>query len=599
MKRQLYLLLAISLIAAMVLTACGAPAAAPSGGGAAPEAAAPATGPVVNRLGITLPDDALPLEQQVFRYPGNEATYMTWDASVYDENDGDNYGWADSCVRPDKDFNPQPNICESWSVSDDGLVWTFNLQQDKVWSDGTPLTANDFVFTFQRFARPDYDFEWFYSMMGIKNWSQVVNGEVAPEELGVKAVDDYTLTIETDYPVPYLIKIMADAWVVPQHIVKDRLDDGTWALKPENYVSAGPFVLESYEKGTRLTFIANDKYTGPYPPMVDKVIVEFMDPQVRFAAFQNGELDAVGGGYTDDLPPSAMAQIMADPDLQAELISWPNFITYYLFFDTWNAPFDNLQVRQAFSHAIDRDKIVNGPLQYQAVSAYSMNPPGFPGENVEGLKDVQAFDPELAKQLLADAGFPNGEGFPKLTLYTREANPALTNAAEAIASMLKENLNIEAEIQNLDYGSYMDALRAQKREKSGDFLFALVPYEFDFVDGSNMLSVWGGCEDAGADISQMPGRHTWYNQDYNNLLCEAGQTLNDEPKRNELYQQAERILVEDVGLVPIYHGIFNALVKHNVMGPMFEPNSKGQVTWNRFRFTSRESEIYLSSGTRQ
>lgn len=598
MKRQLYLLLAISLIAAMVLAACGAPA-APSGG-AAPEAAAPAaSGPVVNRLGITLPDDALPLEQQVFRFPSEERTYMTWDASVYDENDGDVFGWADSCVRPDKDFNPQPNICESWSVSEDGLVWTFNLQQDKVWSDGTPLTANDFVFTFQRYARPDYDFEWFYSMMGIKNWSQVVSGEVAPEELGVKAVDDYTLTIETDYPVPYLIKIMADAWVVPQHIVKDRLDDGTWALKPENYVSAGPFVLESHEKGKRLTFVANDKYTGPYPPMVDKVIVEFMEPEVRFAAFQNDELDAVGGGYTDDLPPSAMAQIMADPELQAELISWPNFITYYLFFDSWNAPFDNLQVRQAFSHAIDREKIVNGPLQYQAVSAYSMNPPGFPGENVEGLKDVQAFDPELARQLLADAGFPNGEGFPKLTLYTREANPALINAAEAIASMLKENLNIEAEIQDLDYSSYMDALRAQKRNKSGDFLFALVPYEFDFVDGSNMLSVWGGCEDEGADMSQMPGRHTWYNQEYNNLLCEAGQILNDEPKRNELYQQAERILVEDVALVPIYHGIFNALVKHYVQGPMFEPNSKGQVTWNRFRFSSRESEIYMSSGVRQ
>ncbi|MCB0048271.1 MAG: peptide ABC transporter substrate-binding protein, partial [Caldilinea sp.] len=241
MKRRLYLLLAISLIAAMVLAACGAPA-APSGG-AAPEAAAPAaTGPVVNRLGITLPDDALPLEQQVFRFPADEQKYMTWDASVYAENEGDVFGWADSCVRPDKDFNPQPNICESWTVSDDGLLWTFNLQQDKVWSDGTPLTANDFVFTFQRYARPDYDFEWFYSMMGIKNWSQVVSGEVAPEELGVKAVDDYTLTIETDYPVPYLIKIMADAWVVPQHIVKDRLDDGTWALNPDNYVSAGPFV---------------------------------------------------------------------------------------------------------------------------------------------------------------------------------------------------------------------------------------------------------------------------------------------------------------------------------------------------------------------
>lgn len=592
--RRSYMLVAMSLAALLVLAACGAPAAP------APEAAAPAaSGPVVNRLGITLPEDALPLEQQVFRYPSNEQKYMTWDASVYEENDGDNYGWPDSCVRPDKDFNPQPNVCQSWSVSEDGKLWTFNLQQDKVWSDGEPLTADDFVFTFQRYARPDYDFEWFYSMMGIKNWSQVVSGELPPEELGVKAVDDHTFTIETDYPVPYLIKIMADVWVVPQHIVKDRLDDGTWALKPENYVSAGPFVLQSYEKGKRLIFVANEKYTGPFPPLVDKVIIEFMDPQVRFAAYKNGELDAIGGGYTDDLPPSAMAEIMANPELKKELISWPNFITYYLFFDTWNPPFDNLKVRQAFSHAIDRDKIVNGPLQYQAVAAYSMNPPGFPGENVEGLKDVQAFDPELAKQLLAEAGYPNGEGFPALTMYTREANPALTNAAEAIAAMLKENLNLTVEIQNLDYGSYMDRLRAQKREKSGDFIFALVPYEFDFVDGSNMLSVWGGCEDAGADLSQMPGRHTWYNQEYNNLLCEAGQILNDEAKRNELYQQAERTLIEDVALVPIYHGIFNALVKPYVKGPMFEPNSKGQVTWNRFRFSSRESQIYMSSSTRE
>ena len=592
--RRSYILFVVSLAAVLALAACGAP------GAPAPEAAAPAaSGPVVNRLGVTLPEDALPLEQQVFRYPANEQKYMTWDASVYEENDGDNYGWPDSCVRPDKDFNPQPNVCQSWSVSEDGKLWTFNLQQDKVWSDGEPLTADDVVFTFQRYARPDYDFEWFYSMMGIKNWSQVVSGELPPEELGVKAVDEHTFTIETDYPVPYLIKIMADVWVVPQHIVKDRLDDGAWALKPENYVSAGPFVLQNYEKGKRLIFVANDKYTGPYPPLVDKVIVEFMDPQVRFAAYKNGELDAVGGGYTDDLPPSAMAEIMANPELKKELISWPNFITYYLFFDTWNPPFDNLKVRQAFSHAIDRDKIVNGPLQYQAVNAYSMNPPGFPGENVEGLKDVQAFDPTLAKQLLAEAGYPNGEGFPKLTMYTREANPALTNAAEAIAAMLKENLNLTVEIQNLDYGSYMDRLRAQKREKSGDFLFALVPYEFDFVDGSNMLSVWGGCENPTADLSQMPGRHTWYNQEYNNLLCEAGQILNDEAKRNELYQQAERILIEDVALVPIYHGIFNALVKPYVKGPMFEPNSKGQVTWNRFRFSSRESQIYMSASARE
>lgn len=590
-KRFFSGLLVVTLLAG-VLAACAAPAGPEV---AAPVAEAPgAAGPVVNRLGITLPADAAPLEQQVFRLPSSEQTWMTWDASVYDENDGDVFAWADSCVRPDKEFEPQPNACSSWEVSDDGLTWTFHLLEGKRWSDGTPITADDWVFTLQRYARPDYDFEWFYSMMGIVNWSKVVSGDVPAEELGVQAVDEMTFTITTERPVPFLIKIMADVWVVPKHVVKDRLDDGSWAFDQNNWVFAGPFKLESYTRGKELVFVANEMYTGPFPPMIDRLVLPFIEPEVRFNAYKNDELDAIGGGYQQDLPPSAMAEIMANPDLRAQLVTWPNFITYYLFFDTWNEPFDNLQVRQAFSHAIDRDKLVNGPLQYQAVAAYSMNPPGFPGENVAALKSVQNYDPELAAQLMAEAGYPNGEGFPRLTLYTRSAFPALINAAEGIAAMLKEHLGVEVEIQDLDYGIYMDRLRAQKRNQGGDFIFALVPYEFDFVDGSNMLGVWGGCEEAGAAMPAMPGRHTWYNQEYNNLLCEAGSVLNDEPRRNQLYQQAERILIEDVALVPIYHGIFNALVKPYVKGPALEPNAQGVVTWNRFRFASRESLIYIA-----
>ncbi len=580
----------IAIALSLILTACGAPAApAPSQSGA--ESAAPSA-PVVNRLGVELPADALSLEEQVIRFPADEQTWMTWDASAYAENEGDVFAWADSCVRPDKNYDPQPNLCTEWSVSEDGLTWTFKMDPSRVWSDDTPISADDMVFTFQRFARPDYDFEWFYGMANIVNWGKVVSGEVAPEELGVKAVDANTFTITTDRPTPYLIKLMADAWVMPKHVIQDRLNDGSWAFDPEKQVFAGPFRLESYEKGKQLNFVANEKYTGPHKPMIDKLTVVFMDPQVRFAAYKNNELDFIGGGYQQDLPPSAMAEIMANPDLQKELIAWPNFMTYYLFFDTWNPPFDNLQVRQAFSHAIDREKIVNGPLQYQSQVAYSMNPPGFPGENVEELKAVQAYDPEKAKQLLADAGFPGGEGFPALTMYTREAFPALTNAAEAVASMLKENLGVEVTIQNLDYSTYMEKLRAQKVNQSGDFMFALVPYEFDFVDGSNLLGVWGGCEDAGAAMPDMPGRHTWHNAEYNSLLCEAGSLSGDEVKRNDLYQQAERILVEDVALVPLYHPILVAMVKPNVKGPMFTPSDAGIKTWNRFRFSSRESNIY-------
>ena len=183
------------------------------------------------------------------RYAETEAKWMTWDASVYDENGGDYVAWADSCIRPDKNYVPQPNICTKWETSKDGLTWTFSLDKNKKWSDGKPITADDFVFTLQRFARPDYDFEWFYSMANIANWSDVVSGKKPAEELGVKKMDDYTFSVTTDQPTPYLDKIFGDLWVVPKHIVKDRLNDGSWAFDKANWVFAGPYKLESYDQG--------------------------------------------------------------------------------------------------------------------------------------------------------------------------------------------------------------------------------------------------------------------------------------------------------------------------------------------------------------
>jgi ABC-type transport system substrate-binding protein len=573
--------------------ATAVPTAVPATQAPAAPTAAPKPAGVANRAGVKLPADAAPVEKQVMRYAESELKWLTWDASVYDENVGDIFAWADSCARPDRDYVPQPNACQKWETSKDGLTWTFYLAKDKKWSDGTPITADDWVFTLQRYARADYDFEWFYSMANIVNWSDVASGKKKPEELGAKKVDDYTFTVATDQPTPYLIKIFADVWVVPKHIVKDRLNDGSWAFDKKNWVFAGPYKVESYTKGKELVFVANDKYTGPFPPMMDKIIINFMEPPARWAAYKNGELDAIGGGYQQDLPPSAMAEIMTNAELKKQLITWPNFMTYYLFFDTWNKPFDNLKVRQAFSHAIERDKLIGGPLKYQGTAAFTMNPPGFPGESVDKLKAVQTYDPKLAAKLMEEAGYPGGKGFPKLTLFLRKADPALVSAAEAIGGMLKESLGVAVEIQNLDQSLYTEKLKKQKQTKGGDFIFALVPYEYDFVDGSNMLSPWGGCEKGGGtDLSTMPGRHTWYNKDFNRLLCDAGALLGDEAKRNQMYQQAEKILVEDVALVPIYHPILAAMVKPDVKGPMLTPDKNGQVTWHRHRFTSRESLIY-------
>jgi peptide/nickel transport system substrate-binding protein/oligopeptide transport system substrate-binding protein len=606
-SKYLMWLVILSVIASMVLVGCGqtaapeepaateAPAEQPTEAAAAPtEAPAPAE-KVVNRAGVELPDDAAPIEEQVLYRGDTEYTWLSWVTDAYDYTPGPLYGIHDSCVRPDKEFNPQPSACESWEVSDDGLTWTFYLPEDKVWSDGEPVTAEDWVFTLQRLARAEYNFEWFYSMAGIQNWGAVASGELPPEELGAKVVDDYTFTVTTDQPAPFLVKMFADLWVVPEHIVQDRLADGSWALDPEKAISAGPYKLDYWTKGVEIVWVANDKYTGPYPPMMDKIVTTFMTPETRWNAYQNGEVDVIGYGYEVDLPPAALAQIMADPAWKEQLLVWPNFVTHYLYFDTWNEPFDNLKVRQAISHAIDRDAIVNGPLQYQASAAYTMNPPGFPGESVEELKSVQNYDPELAAQLMEEAGYPGGEGFPKLTMYMRAPYPALTNAGEAIVGMLENNLGIEAEIQSLDYSMFMEGLNAQKRDETGPHIFAFVPYEYDFVDGSNLLSVWGGCEEEGASMPDMPGRHTWHNAEYNDLVCEANAIIGDEDRRNELYRQAERILIEDAALVPIYHANFNVMVNPRLAGPALEPNANGVVTFRGFRFNSSEGQVYRTA----
>ncbi len=217
-----YVLVALSLVLVSALAGCApapaapaapaAPTAAPAEPAAAPveptaAPAAPTAAPaakVVNRAGVELPADAAPIEKQVLNLAADDGKWIGWDSTVYDSITSSTFGLSDSCVRPDRNFDPQPNACESWEVSEDGLTWTFHLQKDKVWSDGTPVTADDWVFTLQRYARPDYDFEWFYGMAGIENWDDVVSGAKPPEELGAKKVDDYTFTVKTDaaHPVP-------------------------------------------------------------------------------------------------------------------------------------------------------------------------------------------------------------------------------------------------------------------------------------------------------------------------------------------------------------------------------------------------------------
>jgi ABC-type transport system substrate-binding protein len=215
----------------LALAACTAPSAAPSGAAEAPAAAAPA-GPVVNSLGITLPDDAAPLDKQtvILQSYNNIAISADWFKVNYRQLPGTTIG-GDSLTVLDKNLDLLPGSAESWEVMDDLVTWHFKIRQGQQWSDGKPLTAHDWVNSFRYGADPEtgFDFAWYFFFM--KNWTPVNSGELPLEELGCRALDDYTLEIVTEYPAPYVPGWLAIAVPHPKHVFD--VHGEAWSLQPE------------------------------------------------------------------------------------------------------------------------------------------------------------------------------------------------------------------------------------------------------------------------------------------------------------------------------------------------------------------------------
>jgi len=224
------------------------------------------------------------------------------------------------------------------------------------------------------------------------------------------------------------------------------------------------------------------------------------------------------------------------------------------------APWTDIKVRQAWSHAIDRDLLKEQVLGPNGTQAYSWLAPGFPASQREALQSIQAFDPAMAKDLLSQAGFPDGEGFPSQQLWLRAPNPLDKTVAGALASMIKENLNIDVELLTQDQKTFTDALNAKPTQIS----LGYVRYGMDYLDPSNMLSVW-----------KSGGRHSWSNPDFDKGLADASAFLGDPAERTKMFQDTEKILVEDVPAVFIYHGTPAQFIKPWVAGDFKAPDVNG------------------------
>jgi len=335
--------------------------------------------------------------------------------------------------------------------------------------------------------------------------------------------------------------------LAPKH--KAESDPEHWADTVDNYVSSGPFKLSKWEHNQRLEWVANEFYNGPHKPGIQKVVSIIGTPTtVWFNAWLNKEIDLI-----QTLQPQEVAQARSNPQLNPLLHFFNNYQTEYLALDTMHPPLDNLKLRQALSHAIDRETLSSQVMNGTRVPAYSMLPPGFPAYNPD-LKSVQNYDVERAKALLAEAGYPDGKDAQgkQLTL------DMYSNSREAVMEYVKDqweqNLGIAVNLQVLE-----NAVWGQKRSEHGMQVYK-GPYEYDYLDPANMLtSLWRSTDDKGSP------RHSWKSEKFDQLVTAAGQEV-DDTKRIATYQEAERLLVEDVGAV---------FLTHNVIFQIWWPYIKG------------------------
>jgi peptide/nickel transport system substrate-binding protein/oligopeptide transport system substrate-binding protein len=505
-----------------------------------------------------LPADAAPPERQTMVFVGDATVAKVLDfyEQVY-QRPGAADLFSEALVRLDKNFQISPAAALEWSSSEDGKTWTFQLAQNLVWSDGNKVTAADWVKTFQYGAEAGrWDFSWFWDSQGkIKNWSQAIAGEMPVEEIGVRQGDDeFTLIFETEDVAPFMpAKLL---YSLPLSKAALESTGPLYNTDPATAVSSGPFILSEWIPEQEITLVRNESYAGSLQVPIQKVICKLTAVTNYFTLYENDEID-----YMANPSPDELTLVQEDEEMSKQIYTGVgDFRTFYLFFDVTKAPFDDIKVRQAISHAIDRDAIqtqILGPLGTQA---YSWLAPGFPASDREGLAGIQNFDPAAAKALLAEAGFPDGEGFPKQELWLRNENALNQTVAQAAAQMITENLGIEIEVSNKDYDLYMSSLNAKPTE----LLFGYVSYGMDFLDPSNMLGVW-----------KSGGRHSWVNEAFDAKLAEASSFLGDPNERLALFKEAERILVEDVPGVFVYHATEVQLIKPWVKGEALEPDENG------------------------
>ncbi len=463
------------------------------------------------------------------------------------------------CVTDERTARPEPAVAERWETSADGLVWTFHLRADARWSDGSPVTAHDFVSAWRRALAPALAAGNAYLLYPLRNAEAINAGRAPADALGATAVDDRTLRLTLERPTPHLAALTTlPVWfpvnlrALAAHGAPDhRTTDWT---RPGRLVGNGAFVLEEWTPNARLRARKNAHYWDAARVRLDRIEWLTTDsPDADERNFRAGQVHLTAG-----LPAAKIAAYRAEQP--ALLRSDPFLQTIFLRFNTTRPPFDDARVRRALSLAIDREAIVAQALRGGQRPAGALTPPDTAGYTARAAVGL---DFEAARRLLAAAGYPGGRGLPPLELQVRNDQDQ-PRVAEVLQAQWARELGVTLTITQLEQRTWF------ANQQNLAYTLSGAGWIGDFVDPVTFLDLFvtgGGNNWTG-----------WSDPDYDALIAGAA-AARDPAARLELFQRAEARLLEQAPIAPIFHGVRNFLIHPAMRG--WEPSLLGQNQYKK------------------
>lgn len=445
-------------------------------------------------------------------------------------------------------LEPEPGVAESWDISEDGRIITFHINPEAKWSNGDPMTAADYVWSWKRLLSPAMGAEYNYMLFPVKNAKAFATGEITDfDEVGVKAQDDLTLQVTLSERTPYFIQLMDHYSTFAVHRpTLEKFGKATDRFTPwtrvENMVSNGAFRLKDWALNRRIELEKSDTYWDRDKVRLNAVVyypTENVVSEERM--FRVGQLH-----YTQSVP---LGKIPVYREMEnSPYVQAPYLGTYFFLLNTTRPPLDDVRVRKALSMAVDRDKLNKTVLKGANVSAYSITPPDTLGYYPPKLF---GYDVEKARELLAEAGYPNGEGWPGLEL-TYNTSEDHRKIAVALQQMWMDALNVEVTLTNQEWKVYLDSVTQM------NFDIARRGWIGDYVDPNNFLDMYltgGGNNNTGFSDPR-----------YDDMILHKAPQAATKEERFAIFFEAETMLMEQMPIIPIFTYTSKHLIHPSVNG---------------------------------